>query len=41
MTAEALFAAYNGDDAVLDAEATSKIIDWMREHAECDRPQGG
>lgn len=31
LTAEALFAAYNADDAVLDAEATSTIIDWLRE----------
>ena len=39
VTAEALFAAYNADDAVLDAEATSTVIDWLRQHAELDRLQ--
>jgi fermentation-respiration switch protein FrsA (DUF1100 family) len=39
LTPQALFAAYNADDAVLDAEATSTVIDWLREHAELDRRQ--
>jgi pimeloyl-ACP methyl ester carboxylesterase len=34
LTAEALFAAYNADNAVLDADATSTVIDWLRQHAE-------
>ena len=38
-TAEVLFAAYNADDAVLDAEATSTVIDWLSQHAELDRLQ--
>lgn len=37
LTAEALFAAYNADDAVLDADATSTLIDWLRRHAELGR----
>ncbi len=39
VTAEALFAAYNADDAVLDADATSTVIGWLRQHAELDRLQ--
>jgi hypothetical protein len=37
LTAEALFAAYNADDAVLDADATATVIDWLRQHADLDR----
>jgi pimeloyl-ACP methyl ester carboxylesterase len=33
LTAEALFAAYNADDAVLDADATSAVIDWLTQHS--------
>ncbi len=39
LTAEALFAAYNAADAVLDADATATVIDWLRQHGELDRLQ--
>jgi pimeloyl-ACP methyl ester carboxylesterase len=39
LTAEVIFAAYNADDAILDAGATSTVIDWLRQHTELDRLQ--
>ncbi|MGH3049131.1 MAG: alpha/beta hydrolase, partial [Gaiellaceae bacterium] len=37
VTAEALFAAYNADDAALDPEATATVVDWLRRQAGLDR----
>ncbi len=39
LTADVLFAAYNADDSVLDAGATSVVIDWLSQHAELGRLQ--